>query len=306
MPKAWGDKMRQRTISDYFWRDPKLCTLTQEDKATLLFFLTSPSSNIVGVYQVIWAIAGAEMGWTKDQLIGVAGRLRDRDLIDFTDDGWIFVKVWWEHNAAAGAFSPKLLKKAQEQLKAVPEQWVEEILELIDSLKINGINRVSIGYRYPIDTLSPNTTTNGIRNLITTTTTSGISPEIFYPKLAECERESIDKQICRFPWAEKQALLDELAGAIDKSKISQGVVGYMRGLVKAHTKGDFVPNLGLRVMEVREQKIKAIISSPARDTLLTLSSEEKLEEENKLGKKMPAFGRLVNKRKSENASGNSK
>jgi ATP-dependent protease Clp ATPase subunit len=74
--------MRQRTVSDYFWRDPAICDLSQEDKATLLYFLTSPFSNIIGVYQIVWAVAAAEMGWTKDQMTTVAKRLQFKGLMD--------------------------------------------------------------------------------------------------------------------------------------------------------------------------------------------------------------------------------
>ena len=136
--------MRQRTVSDYFWRDPDICDLSQEDKATLLYFMTSPSSNIVGVYQIVWRIAAAEMGWTPDQLIVVSARLKSRLLIDFNDAGWVFVKVWWKHNSAAGAFSPKLLAKAKKQCDAMPDVWLDEFLVALEQ---SGIDRVSIGYQ---------------------------------------------------------------------------------------------------------------------------------------------------------------
>jgi hypothetical protein len=132
--------MRQRTISDFFWRDPEICDLSHEDKATLLYFLTSPSSNIVGVYQIVWRIAAAEMGWTTDQLIVVVRRLKNKRLIDFTDEGWIWVKIWWKHNSAAGAFSPKLLGNAKKQCSAMPTEWLDDFLK---SMEIAGVNRVT-------------------------------------------------------------------------------------------------------------------------------------------------------------------
>ena len=163
--------MRQRTISDYFWRDPEISDLSQEDKATLLYFLTSPSSNIIGVYQIVWMIAAAEMGWTKDQLLVVVKRLKTKNLIDCNDAGWIWVKVWWKHNSAAGAFSPKLLQNARKQCAELPAEWLDEFLE---SLKTVGVDRVLIGYPYPIpypsDTLPPNSIS--ISNSNTTTATS--------------------------------------------------------------------------------------------------------------------------------------
>ena len=142
--------MRQRTISDYFWRDPEICDLSQEDKATLLYFLTSPSSNIVGVYQVVWGIAAAEMGWTKDQMLVVTKRLQSKGLIDFNEQGWVWVKTWWKHNSCAGAFSPKLLKNSKKQCDSMPPEWLDGFIK---SAEMAGLDRVSIGYGYPSDTL---------------------------------------------------------------------------------------------------------------------------------------------------------
>jgi hypothetical protein len=114
----------------------------------LLYFLTSPFSNIIGVYQIVWAVAAAEMGWTKDQMTTVAKRLQFKGLIEFNDAGWIWVKIWWNHNSARGAFSPKLLDNAKKQCAAMPPEWLDQYLGL---LEIAGVDRVSIGYRYPND-----------------------------------------------------------------------------------------------------------------------------------------------------------
>ena len=138
--------MRQRTISDFFWRDPEISDLSQEDKATLLYFLTSPSSNIIGCYQVVWAIAAAEMGWTKDQLTVVLKRLKSRGLIEFNDAGWVWVKIWWKHNSPQVALNPKskLIQHAKKQFVSVPPEWFQNY-EL--SLKTLGINLDAIGYQ---------------------------------------------------------------------------------------------------------------------------------------------------------------
>lgn len=54
---------RQRVIDDAgFWRSVQISVRSQEDKATLLYLLTSPFSNIVGVYQIVPHVAAAEMG----------------------------------------------------------------------------------------------------------------------------------------------------------------------------------------------------------------------------------------------------
>lgn len=246
--------MRQRTISDYFWRDPAICDLSQEDKATLLYFLTSPSSNIIGVYQVVWGIAAAEMGWTKDQMVTVAKRLKHKGLIDFNEAGWVLVKIWWNHNSARGAFSPKLLENAKKQCSMMPSDWLDEYLK---QLEVAGIDRVSIGYPYPIDTPVPNTTCNSSCN---TTTTTGQGDEaehvelVFPKQLNEHEYNSVHaliKKIANFPLEKKQEILDELAGAMLAKSINSGCISFFRGLVDAAINNSFVPNRGIKVLESR-------------------------------------------------------
>lgn len=141
--------MRQRTISDFFWRDPDISDLSQEDKATLLYFLTSPSSNIIGCYQVVWMIAAAEMGWTKDQLLVVVKRLKGKSLIDFNEAGWVWVKIWWKHNSPGVALNPnsKLISHAKKQCAVIPVEW---LFEFGKSLEAVGVNTVAMGYPYPI------------------------------------------------------------------------------------------------------------------------------------------------------------
>jgi hypothetical protein len=114
-----------------------ICDLSQEDKATLLYLLTSPSSNIIGVYQVVPRIAAAEMGWTADQFMVVLGRLQTKNLINFMDTGWVWIKIWWKHNSAPGAFSPKLKENAKKQLAAMPSDWQEEF-RAITMKPVNG------------------------------------------------------------------------------------------------------------------------------------------------------------------------
>jgi hypothetical protein len=254
--------MRQRTISDYFWCDPKLSGLSQEDKATLLFFLTSPESNIIGVYQVVWGIAASEMGWTKDQLLVVSNRLMEKGLIKYNEDGWIFVKIWWEHNSAAGAFSPKLIQNAKKQCDAMPAEWVDEFVDKVDSLKLSGLNRLSIGYEYPIDTPPPNTTTTTCIPISITTTTNTqnnessntIGEKLIYPSLTEEEIDVINIILQSIPHAQqkrKQELLDELAGAMSSNSIRKGRVPLFRKLVAEEKNGKFMPSSGVKILADR-------------------------------------------------------
>lgn len=167
---------RQRTISDEnFWRSNRLASLTQEDKATLLYLLTSPFSNIIGCFKIVPRIAAAEMGWAEDQLLKVLKRLGNIESTAGEVDELVrydpasntcWVKVWWEHNNPRLALSAKVGVKAREQIKDfVPPGWLNEFIE---TLAEEGIDTPSIGYPYPMDTSGSNC--NCISNSNPTTT----------------------------------------------------------------------------------------------------------------------------------------
>lgn len=245
--------MRQRTISDFFWRDPDISDLSQEDKATLLYFLTSPSSNIIGVYQIVWRIAAAEMGWTADQLMVVVRRLQTKGLVNFNEAGWIWVKPWWKHNSAAGAFSPKLVQNAKKQCAAMPGDWLGDFLQLLESV---GVDRLSIGYGHFIDTLRRNTTYNSIS--IGTTTTGGEFPgndeTNLFLGLEATEIQSIKTRLEELPPSMAQNIIDELVALKGAGKVQKNVISLAHGLIKKAKSGDFNVAAGLKVRKDRERR----------------------------------------------------
>lgn len=243
--------MRQRTISDFFWRDPDISDLSQEDKATLLYFLTSPSSNIIGVYQIVWRIASAEMGWTSEQLIVVSKRLQEKLLIDFTDDGWIFVKIWWKHNSSLGAFSPKLLVKAKSQCDAMPLMWINEFLVLLEK---KGVDRVSIGYPYSTYRVPPNTTTNCSYIFNTTTINQNGDLDFKGAGLSSAEIDSLKVMLSGQSYELAQSIIDEISGLKQNRSIKKNVISLARGLLMKALAGEFIPAAGLLITSNRVKR----------------------------------------------------
>jgi hypothetical protein len=121
---------RQRTINDAeFWRAPRIADRTQEDKATLFYLLTSPYSNIIGIYPIVPRIAAAEMGWTADQLLEVVKRLGSFELVDYDEpSGFVWVRTWWDHNSAKMAVASTLREKTYSQIAAIPAAWRADFL----------------------------------------------------------------------------------------------------------------------------------------------------------------------------------
>lgn len=151
---------RQRTVSDFFWRDPGLMNLSIEDKATLAYCLTSPSSNMIGVYPIVPNVCAAEMGWTAQQFSIVLARLDQLSIVRYdAKRSWVWVRIWWQHNQGTMALSPKLIERTLSQIRAIPDEWrndwVADFAERCPQI-LGALDRVSIPYGYPSDRVSGN------------------------------------------------------------------------------------------------------------------------------------------------------
>lgn len=240
--------MRQRTVSDYFWRDPTICDLSREDKTTLLYFMTSPSSNIIGVYQIVWRIAAAEMGWATEQMMVVSNRLKAMGLIDFNDIGYVWVKIWWKHNSAAGAFSPKLLVKAKKECDSMPKEWLGEFLILLDK---TGVDRLLIGYPSCMNIVPLNYNLNTILN---TTTTNGSTEDYLdfkFSGLSTIEVASLQMMLNDHNSEMAQSIIDEIAGLKRANLIKKDTISLARTLLNKAVDGKFIPAVGLSIKSIR-------------------------------------------------------
>lgn len=183
---------RQRTIDDAeFWRSLLLANCSHEEKSVLQYLLTSPFSNIIGVYPIVLRIATSEMGWDTNQLLLVLERLVKLKLISFDEQtGFIWVRIWWYHNRLKAAFDGNVKKMAYSQLRKVPDRWLTEVQEWIAFHDERGVF-VPIGSPFqgasedlgrPQPGATPNRTTN-INSTTTYTADSsngggGIEPDL--------------------------------------------------------------------------------------------------------------------------------
>ena len=229
---------RQRTVNDAeFWRSPRVADRTQEDKATLLYLLTSPYSNIIGVYQIVPRIAAAEMGWTADQLVTILKRLVESKLIFYDPkSGFVWVKIWWDHNSAKMAVATTLRSNTLKQIDNIPIDWRDKYLEdflprlapkenkpgqvdsnlqkqFEDALASHGY-RVSIPYGQGIH--SPAGNTNSNINSISNTNTNPEPPTTSnliwdFPSLEASAMSKLQQVILQLPPGIQQDALDEIS-----------------------------------------------------------------------------------------------
>jgi hypothetical protein len=258
---------RQRTINDAeFWRSPRIADRTQEDKVTLFYHLTSPYSNIIGVYAIVPRIAAAEMGWTAEQLFSVLQRLESVDLIQFDgSSGFIWVKNWWDHNSAKMAVASTLRMKTYAQIDNIPTAWrmdfLQDFLEHLpsgepdacgskisyrDVVTTDMTNRgyeVSIPYRQAKDRAAVNTTDNVNSN------NYNVDLPLEFPVLDTDVQKQLAKIISRLPYEMRQDVLDEIT-----AKLRSGSVRSPVRLAQhfADNPNAFVISEGLAVQNARQ------------------------------------------------------
>jgi hypothetical protein len=286
---------RQRTINDANWRSVKMSGRTVEDRYALLYFLTSPFSNIVGAYELVISIAAPEMGWdSESQLKPVIKRLINEGFLECEKDhGFIWVRDWWDHNSAKMAVGPALIKKTIEQIWKIPSEWRhayladfmprldrnskefsalshefgfqdEEVLApiCVPGRRVQGpcadpVTREVGGCGEAADRSAGNT--NGIYKSITTTTTKVIHNRSL-PELSEVENSSLDKLLLGIPDKDAQALVDEFCAAVrSPGTIRTTPMQYIAGLVKRYRTGTFAPAAGIHVAQrrsIEQQQLK--------------------------------------------------
>lgn len=286
---------RQRTINDANWRSVKMSGRTVEDRYALLYFLTSPFSNIVGAYELVISIAAPEMGWdSESQLKPVIKRLINEGLLECDQErGFVWVRDWWDHNSAKMAVGPALIKKTIEQIWKIPSQWrhdyLADFMPRLDSNskefaalshtfgyqeedvlaqtcipveRVQGpcavpVAREAVACGEAVDRSAGNT--NGIYNSINTTTTKVIHNHNL-PELSAAENSSVEKLLSGIPDKDAQALVDEFCAAVrSPGTIRTTPMQYLAGLVKRYRAGTFAPVAGIHMAQrrsIEQQQLK--------------------------------------------------
>lgn len=201
----------------------------------LCFICSHPYSNIIGVYQIVPRIAAAEMGWTADQLVTILNRLVESKLILYdTRSGFVWVKIWWDHNSAKMAVATTLRSNTLKQIDAIPIDWRDKYLEdflprlppkenkpgqvdsnlrkqFEDALASHGY-RVSIPYGQGIHSPAGNTNSN-INSISNTnpepSTTSNLIWD--FPNLEAGALSKLQQVILTLPPEIQQDALDEIS-----------------------------------------------------------------------------------------------
>lgn len=132
-----------RTVQVSFWTDPKVDDdFTPEDKYFYLYLLTNPHANICGCYEISMKQMVRETGYNEDTVKRLLDRLNKVHGVIQYDTGTkeVFIQNWHKYNWAN---SPKTIAGAIAVAKNVKSV-----------LFLRELNKILIGYGYPMDTLS--------------------------------------------------------------------------------------------------------------------------------------------------------
>ncbi len=127
----------QRYISTSFWDDAWIQILNPNEKLLYLYLMTNPITNIAGVYKITLRRIEFDTGLKMDILQTILERFK-RDKKAYLFDEYLILPSWPKHQ--------------KWESRAKIKSGIETILKEL-SPEILGY-MVSIGYTYPIDTIS--------------------------------------------------------------------------------------------------------------------------------------------------------
>jgi uncharacterized phage protein (TIGR02220 family) len=155
-----GIVLANRNIDTEMWSDPKFTDdFTPEDKYFWLFLLTTRYGNISGCFEVTYKQIAREMGYSDDSIKNLVYRFSILHGLITHDEktNEILIHNWYKYNWNKSPLVEKNIMKFISQIKS--SLLREMVTEMYEKYK-NG-NTVSIGYRYPTNTIPD---TNNILN----------------------------------------------------------------------------------------------------------------------------------------------
>jgi hypothetical protein len=132
---------KMRIINTRFWIDDYVSNLDPTEKLLFLYFLTSPQTDICGVYEVPLKVVATETGIDRDMVEKIIKRF-SKDGRIFYKNGWVAIKNFKKHQS----LNPKVERGIEIGLSKAPV----ELVRLIDD-----------SLSKPMDSLShPNSNSN--------------------------------------------------------------------------------------------------------------------------------------------------
>jgi hypothetical protein len=128
----------QRYISTSFWDDPWIVSLEPLEQFLYLYFLTNPLTNIAGVYQISMRRMVNDTKLEEGEIRRIIEKFQEAGKAYYYKDEFVILPNWPKHQKWA------VHSKINAGIKACLEKLNPDMISFLKS----------IGYRYPIDSLS--------------------------------------------------------------------------------------------------------------------------------------------------------
>lgn len=195
-----------RNVNMSFWTDPKVVDdYTPEDKYFMLYALTNNYTNIIGCYEISVKQMSNDLGYTKDVVENLLKRFKEiHKTLDYDfETKELMVVNWYKYNWSS---SPKLDSPLYTAIEKVKSDLFHDKLATIYNNRETVIksenneendlkDRVSIPYRYGIDTTITITNTIPISIPISNSITNNSSITKEERKKKEEEEKKIEEQL---------------------------------------------------------------------------------------------------------------
>lgn len=141
-----------RLVNTAIWDDDWFSNLDYTERYLFLYLLTSPLTNISGIYQVPLKRVAFDTGMEQPMLKNILKRFADDGKV-FYEIGWVVMKNWYKHQH----LNPNQQQAAISAVNGLPQWLRERLLNPMDSLYINleDYLNTSIELGKPLVTLRP-------------------------------------------------------------------------------------------------------------------------------------------------------
>ncbi len=147
---------RYVSVATRIWHDEKFRKLPEDARMLFVYLLSSPHSNMCGLYFLPPGYACHDLQWTEERYGAAMAQLQQCEIV-IVDGDIILIKNFIKYNPIRG---PKQAVGAANRLKEVPEnKLIKHFLNCLEHSTTKDdyakfIDTYGTNNRYPIDTLS--------------------------------------------------------------------------------------------------------------------------------------------------------
>lgn len=180
------------------WRDPRIAKLSTNARFVEINLITSTFGNVIGCYQLVEAVAAAEVGMSQEVFLEAVLELEKHMMLERCQ-GYYIVHRWFCNHIWESVMKGNVAKRAMKELALLPElvrqKWAEASIaagvpfEAIDDL-CKGLPSLSQGASKQLANYNDNSTQ---QNQTSTGSDECGSYQLILPEAMEPQRAFLER-----------------------------------------------------------------------------------------------------------------